>query len=323
MEDRIAKAVACLESNGLVAFPTETVYGLGARADHPEAAAKIFAAKQRPSFDPLIVHFADLATAQEWAVFSETALQLANRFWPGPLTLILPRRYQDGQPKIPDIVTSGLDTVGVRIPAHPLALDLLRAVGLPIAAPSANLFGYVSPTTAQHVWDGLGDRVDVILDGGPCAVGVESTIVDITGNEPRLLRPGGLSREEIEQELQVALRWEGFTPPVTPTAPGMLESHYAPHVPLEAFISLEDLDARAHELNGEFYLLSERALPHIHGRGACVLGTGAEMAVRLFATLRELDAAHAPRILALLPENTGLGLAVRDRLVRASRARSH
>lgn len=302
-----------------MAFPTETVYGLGARADLPEAASRIFEAKRRPSFDPLIVHFPDRVSAEEWAVFDDRARSLAEAFWPGPLTLVLPRARRNGIPRIPDLVTSGLDTVGVRVPRQPLALELLRQVGLPVAAPSANMFGYVSPTTAEHVREGLGSSVDAILDGGACEVGVESTIVDLSGGTVRLLRPGGLPREEVERVVG-PVAWEGFVPPVRTEAPGMLESHYAPKVPLEAFESPEALRARARELGGACAVLASHdpGIPCIETR---TLGEGGAMAVGLFAALRELDAARVPRILALLPSPEGLGLAVRDRLFRASRSR--
>lgn len=303
-----------------MAFPTETVYGLGARADRAEAAARIFQAKRRPSFDPLIVHLPTLEEARRWACFDDRAEALAKAFWPGPLTLVLKRVWRDGSPRIPDLVTSGLDTVGVRVPDQPIALELLCAVGLPIAAPSANPFGYVSPTTAAHVRDGLGSEVDLVLDGGPCSVGVESTIVDLSGDVPRLLRPGGLPREAVESALGQELSWEGFVPPVKTEAPGMLESHYAPHVPLEAFETLDALRERACVLEGACVILSATPLdvPCLENR---VLGEGAAMAVGLFAALRSIDSTKAPRILALLPGSDGLGLAVRDRLFRASRSR--
>lgn len=303
-----------------MAFPTETVYGLGARADRAEAAARIFQAKRRPSFDPLIVHVPSLVDARGWARFDERAEVLAKAFWPGPLTLVLPRVWHDGSPRIPDLVTSGLDTVGIRVPDQAIALELLRAVALPIAAPSANPFGYVSPTTAAHVRDGLGSEVDLVLDGGPCSVGVESTIVDLSGETPRLLRPGGLPREAIETVLGQELSWEGFVPPVRTEAPGMLESHYAPRVPLEAFETVEALLERAGALEGACVVLSANPLVArcLENR---VLGGGSAMAVGLFAALRDIDASRAPRILALLPKPEGLGLAVRDRLFRASKSR--
>lgn len=303
-----------------MAFPTETVYGLGARADRPEAVAKIFDAKQRPTFDPLITHFHDAQAAGEWAHMDARARRLAQRFWPGPLTLVLPRVHRDGLPRIPDLVTSGLDTVGVRIPDQSMALALLSGLDFPVAAPSANPFGYVSPTTAQHVRDGLGSKVDLILDGGPCRVGLESTIVDLTSKVARLLRPGGLAREDLEEELGQRLPWDGFRAPVATEAPGMLESHYSPHVGVEVFESTSDLIRRAIALQGRCSILSAEGIeaPCLE---SVVLGQGPAMAVLLFATLRRLDQAGTGRILALLPRSEGLGLAVRDRLFRAARSR--
>lgn len=304
-----------------MAFPTETVYGLGARADRPEAVARIFQAKNRPTFDPLIAHFPSFEAAEGWASFDERAFLLARSFWPGPLTLVLPRVHDANGPRIPDLVTAGLDTVGVRVPAQPLALALLEATAFPVAAPSANPFGYVSPTTAEHVREGLGDRVDLVLDGGPCAVGVESTIVDLSGPLPRLLRPGGLPREAIEESLGQDLIWDGFRPPVKTEAPGMLESHYSPSVAVEVFEEVARLHARAVELDGRCVVVSASPLPGVPSREAVVLGDGAAMAVALFATLRRLDDPSTGRILALLPAPDGLGLAVRDRLYRAAKSK--
>jgi L-threonylcarbamoyladenylate synthase len=317
----LEEAARLLTCNGIVAFPTETVYGLGARADRPEAVARIFQAKNRPTFDPLIAHFPSFEAAEQWARFDERAFLLARTFWPGPLTLVLPRIHDANGPRVPDLVTAGLDTVGVRVPAQPLALALLNAVDFPVAAPSANPFGYVSPTTAEHVRQGLGNRVDLVLDGGPCTVGVESTIVDLSGPHPRLLRPGGLAREAIEETLGQNLVWEGFRPPVLTEAPGMLESHYSPSVAVEVFEDVSRIEERALELDGNCAILS--ATPHsgIPCREAVVLGEGTAMAVALFATLRRLDDPRTGRILALLPPPEGLGLAVRDRLYRAAKSR--
>ena len=317
----VEEAARILTRGRLVAFPTETVYGLGARADRPEAVAKIFQAKNRPTFDPLIVHFPSFEAAEAWAKFDERAFLLARTFWPGPLTLVLPRIHDKHGPRIPDLVTAGLDTVGVRVPSQPLALALLNSVEFPVAAPSANLFGYVSPTTADHVRQGLGDRVDLVLDGGPCTVGVESTIVDLAGPVPRLLRPGGLPREAIEDALGQNLVWEGFRPPVTTEAPGMLESHYSPSVEVEVFEEISHLRARAAELDGQCVVLSASPFSGVPCREAVVLGEDAAMAVALFATLRRLDDPRTGRILALLPPPEGLGLAVRDRLYRAANSR--
>lgn len=315
------RARRILTEGGLVAFPTETVYGLGARADRPQAVAKIFQAKNRPTFDPLIAHFPSVESARSWARFEERAELLANTFWPGPLTLILPRVHVDGQPRIPDLATAGLDTVGIRVPSHPLALELLTGLAFPVAAPSANPFGYVSPTTAQHVRDGLGDRVDLILDGGPCSVGVESTIVDLSGPVARLLRPGGLSREALERTLGQKLEWSGFRAPVAVEAPGMMESHYSPAVAVEVFEDAQRLKDRAMELDGICTILSAAPLAGVPCREAVVLGDGAAMAVALFATLRRLDRPDTGRILALLPAPEGLGLALRDRLFRAAKSK--
>lgn len=303
-----------------MAFPTETVYGLGARADHPEAVAGIFQAKRRPTFDPLIVHFANAASVEGWARMDPRATRLAERFWPGPLTMVLKREHQDGAPRVPDLVTSGLDTVGVRVPDQPLALALLSGLEFPVAAPSANPFGYVSPTTAQHVRDGLGEEVDLILDGGPCRVGLESTIVDLSSPTARLLRPGGLPREALEAELDQALPWDGFRPPVATLAPGMLESHYSPHVGVEVFETPADLTRRAEELDGGCAILSGERF-HAPCLEFVELGQAASMAVGLFSALRRLDRPGSGRILALLPPPVGIGLAVRDRLFRAARSR--
>ena len=320
LNPEVARAARILESGGLVAFPTETVYGLGARADRPEAAARIFEAKRRPAFDPLICHFPSADRAAGWVRFDDRARVLADRFWPGPLTLVLPRIHTGGAPRIPDLVTSGLDTAGVRVPAQPLALALLDAVDFPVAAPSANPFGYVSPTTAAHVRDGLGDRVDLVLDGGPCAVGVESTIVDLSGPTARLLRPGGLPREALEEALGQELPWDGFRPPVAVEAPGMMESHYSPRVGVQVFEERDRLAARARELGGDCAILAPAATG-LPCREEVALGSGASMAVSLFATLRRLDAEGIGPVLALLPPPEGLGLAVRDRLFRAAKSR--
>uniref|UniRef100_UPI002FDD1BFD L-threonylcarbamoyladenylate synthase n=1 Tax=Pelomicrobium sp. TaxID=2815319 RepID=UPI002FDD1BFD len=213
LEREIAKAVDILRAGGLVAFPTETVYGLGADARNPEAVGKIFAAKGRPQHHPVIVHLAEAAQLEAWAVdIPDGARRLAERFWPGPLTLILRRG-----PGVPDAVTGGQDTVGLRVPAHPVAQALLQAFGGGIAAPSANRFGRLSPTTAQHVEAELDGAVDLILDGGACPVGIESTIVDCAGERPTLLRPGHIGREVLEEALGVRVEAPG---PGAPRAPG-------------------------------------------------------------------------------------------------------
>jgi L-threonylcarbamoyladenylate synthase len=301
-------AVALLHAGELVAFPTETVYGLGADARNPRAVAGIFAAKGRPAFNPLIVHVADLAAAERLAAFTPEARALADRFWPGPLTLVLPRRPDAG---LAEAVTAGLPTVALRVPAHPLARRLLDAFGGPLAAPSANPSGAVSPTTAAHVRDGLAGRIAAVLDGGPCPVGLESTILGFEGATAVLLRPGGLPAETIAAALGRV--------PAAPgaagiTAPGQLASHYAPRAALR-------LDAAA-ALPGEIRLG--------FGSGDADLnlspsGDLAEAAANLFAHLRAADALAAARgaaVIAVAPvPRHGLGAAINDRLARAAAPR--
>jgi L-threonylcarbamoyladenylate synthase len=310
-----ASAAQVLRAGGLVAFPTETVYGLGADATNPQAVARIFAVKRRPSFDPLIVHVPDMALAHKVARFNDVAEALARAFWPGPLTLVL-----DKQQAIPDIVTSGLDTVGVRVPDHPLAQELLLLARVPVAAPSANRFGQVSPTTAQHVREQLGNEIDVILDGGPCRVGVESTIVLVTTEGVQLLRPGGLAVEDIERVagpvargIPVHEREAMASSP--PLAPGMLKSHYSPGPPVQLIA-----EGEAVEPSESAALLAFRT--GREGFGACEVlsarGALTEAAANLFGALRRLGASGVSQIYAeRLPER-GLGLAIMDRLTRAA-----
>jgi L-threonylcarbamoyladenylate synthase len=229
--DGIDRAAAILRQGGLVAFPTETVYGLGGDARSAHAVARIFDAKGRPRFNPLIVHVPDLLAAEKVAVFSATAREIAGAFWPGPLTLVLPLRQGGG---LSHLVTANLPTVAVRVPGHPVAQDLLRAFGGPLAAPSANPSGRISPTRADHVLEGLSGRIDAVLDGGPCAVGVESTILGLDG-PPVLLRAGGIPVEALEAALRQSLHMGGSA--VKPTAPGQLASHYAPDAPLRLDVS--------------------------------------------------------------------------------------
>lgn len=308
----VMRAAVLLRSGTIVAIPTETVYGLAANAFDETAVLKIFEAKNRPSFDPLIVHIGDRAqvldVAAELPVGAEA---LMNAFWPGPLTLVLPK-----QSTVPDIVTSGLDTVGVRMPAHPLALELLRALVFPLAAPSANPFGYVSPTTAQHVADQLGDRVPYILDGGPCTVGVESTIIGWEGGRWLLYRPGGTPIEAIERVIgSVAQAQER----VLPAAPGMLEGHYAPRKPLYVGEVHQLLKQHAGKRIGVI------ALRTAYQGQRCELlspnGNLNEAARHLFSALRALDASDCELIIAERFPGEGLGAAINDRLKRASVAR--
>lgn len=306
----IDEAAAILKRGGLVAIPTETVYGLAANALDPLAVAKIFAAKQRPFFDPLIVHLADLSWWPRVAAeFPPLAMKLAERFWPGPLTLILPR-----QPSVPDLVTSGLPTVGVRIPDHPLTRQLLKKVDLPLAAPSANPFGRLSPTTAEHVRRQLGDRVDLILDGGPCRVGVESTIVQVTEQTATLLRPGGIPIEEIESLIGPVKRPERGEQQA-PLAPGMLDSHYAPRTPLQI---VDTIPLSLRPRTGLIVLSGEppdefAKVEVLSSRGDLVEG-----AANFFQALHRLDQAGLERIVAVRFPDHGLGVALNDRLRRAA-----
>jgi L-threonylcarbamoyladenylate synthase len=312
----IADAARCLADGGLVAFPTETVYGLGADATNGAAVARLYAAKGRPSFNPLIAHVFDIAAARRLAVFDAATEKLAAAFWPGPLTLVLKKRA--GCP-VADLATAGLDSIAVRVPQHPVALGILGRLGRPIVAPSANRSGHVSPTTAQHVMADLGGRIDFILDGGPTSVGVESTIVGCL-EQPVLLRPGGLPREQIEAVLEGPLD----DPPVgafdteAPLAPGMLESHYAPRARLR-------LDAI--QVNpGEALLAFGSRLPPGTQDAAIVLnlspnGDLVEAATNLFSDLRTLDQADVATIAVMSVPQEGLGEAINDRLSRAAAPR--
>ena len=306
------RAAAAIRSGALVGMPTETVYGLAADALDGAAVLRIFAAKGRPRFDPLIVHCADADQAWTVAEPSPRARRLAAACWPGPLTLVLPRRSI-----VPDAVTSGLDSVGVRVPDHPLALALIRACGRPLAAPSANPFGRISPTTAAHVREQLGAAVAEILDGGPCRVGVESTVLR-PDPSPLILRPGGLIRERIEEILgeTVAIADRSLRAgQLALPAPGLLASHYAPRTPLRLRCPGEPWP------NGAGWLaFTGRDLPET-GQAVEILsanGDLAEAASGMFAALRRLDAAHVPLIIAELVPETGLGEAINDRLRRAA-----
>lgn len=317
MSPELHRAVEVLRQGGLIGLPTETVYGLGADASNELAVRRIFAVKGRPSTHPLIVHVASVEHARQWATtLGPLGEQLARAFWPGPLTLIVKRN-----PRASDAVTGGQDTVGLRVPSHPLALALLTEFGGGIAAPSANRFGRVSPTTAQHVRSELGADVDLVLDGGPSQVGVESTIIDVTGDAPRLLRPGGIGREAIEQVLGVPLVLATHATDVR--APGMLESHYAPRAGLW-LVSRDGLAAEAARLRDD----GRRVVVMAPGdaelppgvRHLVVPADDAGFARVLYAKLREADEL-GDLILAVPPPDSGLGLAVRDRLRRASAPR--
>lgn len=314
-DETIERAVEALRRGGLVAFPTETVYGLGADASRPDAVARIFRAKGRPPAHPLIVHLPSAEHSSRWARrVPEAAERLADRFWPGPLTLILEKRDD-----VPDAVTGGQPTVGLRVPDHPMALALLGAFGGGLAAPSANRFGSVSPTTAEHVRHELGGAVDVILDGGPCAVGVESTILDLSGSTPRLLRPGGVSRAELEAVLGTEVVVGGGHV----RAPGTLASHYAPRAEVRA-VPPEALEAegrRARDAGQRVALLSARALAGLEH--VCLPDEPEARARRLYAALREVDArGFEVAVVALgAVDEAGLAAAIGDRLRRASAPR--
>lgn len=309
-EEGIARAVRILRNGGLVGFPTETVYGLGADAANPEAVRRIFEAKGRPADHPVIVHLARAAQVIEWARdVPPDAVVLANAFWPGPMTLVLPRASH-----VSDLVTGGQDTVGVRVPSHPVAQRLLAAFGGGIAGPSANRFGRISPTTASHVREDLGDRVDLILDGGTSDVGIESTIVDLTGDIPRVLRPGMISVAQIETVLRRALGTAGAG---APRVSGSLASHYAPRTPT-FLIRTDDLLATATAADA---VLAWRTKPFSHHVGLWLgsPGNAAGYARDLYANLRRLDASGCARILIEDVPAEGDWAAIRDRLERAAR----
>ena len=306
----ITEAARLLLDGQLVAFPTETVYGLGGDATNERAVAAIFEAKGRPQFNPLISHVLDAVEAQKLVRWNDTAEKLAARFWPGPLTLVLPR--SPGSP-IALLATAGLDTVAIRAPSHPVAQALIRAAGRPIAAPSANRSGAISPTRAEHVAESLGDRVPLILDGGPCLVGVESTVLDLTSATPTLLRPGGATREAIEAVIgAIAVSDALPSGDSARKSPGQLESHYAPARPVRLGATSVGAD--------EGLLAFGPTVP----QGAMLTynlspsGDLSEAAANLFAMMRTLDRPGIGRIAVMPIPETGLGLAINDRLRRAA-----
>ncbi len=312
--EEVARAARAIRKGLLVGMPTETVYGLAANALDSAAVLRIYQAKGRPRFDPLIVHVADADQAWELAEPSARARRLAAECWPGPLTLVLPRRAP-----VPDIVTSGLDTVAIRVPAHPLALALIRAAGVPLAAPSANPFGRISPTTAAHVREQLAGAVELVLDGGPCRVGIESTVL-APDPTPLILRPGGATRESLERILGEPIAIAGRVALATAVplpAPGMLASHYAPRTPL----TMKPLSSRWPDARGAA-ILSWRGEDAPAGAFALEVlsrrGDLAEAAAGLFAALRRLDASGASAIIAETVPDEGLGEGINDRLRRAA-----
>ncbi|MBS7702349.1 L-threonylcarbamoyladenylate synthase [Chelatococcus asaccharovorans] len=311
----IARAASLLKAGRLVAFPTETVYGLGGDATQGAAVAAIYAAKGRPRFNPLIAHVADFATARKLGEFNAQACKLADAFWPGPLTLVVPRT-----PDCPvsSLASAGLDSIAIRIPAHPVALDLLRATGRPLAAPSANPSGGVSPTTAAHVLSDLDGVIAAVIDGGATVVGVESTVVSCLEDKPRLLRPGGTSRRAIEAVLGTALADRDEADATGPHSPGQLASHYAPHAPLR-------MDATT-VAQDEAVLLFGKERPAGLEHALVVLnlsesGDLIEAAANLFSYLRRLDRVR-PAAIAVAPiPDHDLGEAINDRLRRAAAPR--
>ena len=312
----LRRLAAALQRGALVAVPTETVYGLAAHALDARACRAIFQAKRRPANDPLIVHVLDLAQAEELAEFNPTARRLARRFWPGPLTLVLPKKAI-----VPGIVTSGGPTVAVRAPAHPLARRLLRLAQIPLAAPSANLFGYISPTTAAHVREGLGSRIPHILDGGACAVGVESTVLDVTNpKKPRILRPGAVTTAQIQRFLGVKVHSaKSRGSRARQLAPGMLERHYSPRTPLV----LRRLPAQLPAGIAGVWLSKPGARPAPNTFWLSRRGALTEVARNLYEVLRRADAGHYRQIwMEPLPGDTGgLAAAIHDRMKRAAAKR--
>jgi L-threonylcarbamoyladenylate synthase len=307
----VQRAAGILKRGGLVAFPTETVYGLGADASSAAAIERLYAVKGRPGDHPVIVHFADAGKAFAWArEVPEAAKILAAKFWPGPLTLILKRAAH-----VNDAVTGGQDTVGLRVPAHPLAHELLVAFGGGLAAPSANRFGRVSPTTAQHVREDLGDDVDMILDGGPCGVGIESTIVDLSRGAPVLLRPGGVSPAEIEAALGVPV---GRPDAEAPRVSGSLAAHYAPVTPARLVASAA-LDAEISRYGSKASVMAFSAPDDRVDFWVRMPSDPATYAHKLYAALRELDTTDATLLLIESPPETPEWQAVLDRLRRAAR----
>jgi L-threonylcarbamoyladenylate synthase len=315
---QLAALARRLQAGELVAVPTETVYGLAADAGNAQACRQIFAAKGRPANDPLIVHIHSLAQLEGLAIGNAAARRLAAAFWPGPLTLILPKRAG-----VPDVVTSGRPSVAVRMPAHPLFRRLLKLVGRPLAAPSANPFGYVSPTTAAHVQSGLGRKIRHILDGGPCRIGVESTIVDLRDpRAPRLLRPGEITRAQLAQALGMPVRGPIRRPAKSSArqiAPGQLARHYSPRTPLTLHPKLTAaMVARGGPREAWIFLRRPAGLRDARVFALDPRGRLPGAARRLFALLRQLDSAGFSALHAELAPAAGLGAAINDRLRRAA-----
>jgi L-threonylcarbamoyladenylate synthase len=308
----LERAADILRAGGLVAFPTETVYGLGADATNGRAVAAIYEAKGRPSFNPLIAHVSDVAAARRQGLLSQDAERLASAFWPGPMTLVVPMA---GTCEVSDIATAGLESLALRVPAHPLARSILAMAGMPVAAPSANRSGHVSPTMAAHVEADLCGRIDAIVDGGPTDVGLESTIFSCLDGPVRLLRPGGVTREAAEAVLGHPLEQAPDAPADNPLAPGMLASHYAPRARVR-------LDAEAPRAGEAWLGFGADPLPHDEASlNLSPSGDLVEAAANLFGMLRRLDATGAHTIAVAPIPDEGLGEAIRDRLARAAAQR--
>lgn len=303
-EDTYRTAVDLLGAGELVSFPTETVYGLGADATNSRAVAEIYNVKNRPDFNPLIVHLSDASMADQYVKMNETAKLLAKRFWPGPFTMVIPRKEDSN---LSDLISAGLASVAIRVPEHDVAQSLLKLYGKPIAAPSANISGRISPTTAMHVAGEFGDKLQMIIDGGPCAKGIESTIVQITDNQIILLRPGTVTIDDIEAASGQNVIIGGNEK--SPTSPGQLQSHYAP----ETKMRLNVCDPK--ETEG---LLAFGKAPEHPGLNLSPSGNLTEAAANLFSMLRELDRAGFSTIAVSPIPQTGLGLAINDRLKRAA-----
>ncbi|MAZ35067.1 MAG: threonylcarbamoyl-AMP synthase [Thalassospira sp.] len=315
-EGALTQAAAKLRAGELVAFPTETVYGLGADATNDDAVAGIFAAKQRPSFNPLISHFPDRDAAAQHAVFDARADKLADAFWPGALTLVLPKRDDS---TVSQLTTAGLPSIAVRVPAHDMARALLRAVGRPIAAPSANRSGRISPTTAAHVAASLGNAIGMILDGGPCGVGLESTVIDLTTDQVVMLRPGGITRDQVAEVLDTDVVM-AETDDNAPKSPGMLTSHYAPGLPVRLNADAPDQKKYGHEILLAFGDCVTKGFDKVLWLSKT--GDDREAAANLFAKLHEADQPRFDGIAIAPIPDTGLGLAINDRMKRASAPRA-
>lgn len=309
----ITDAAETLKSGGLVGMPTETVYGLAANALDGAAVAKIFEAKGRPAFNPLIIHVPDIEAASQYVEVSDIARGIARGFWPGPLTMILPRKKDC---KISDLASAGLDTLAVRMPSHPVALSLLKEAGVPVAAPSANKSGSLSPTSPKHVHESLGDKVDMILAAGPCEVGLESTVLDLSGDVPVILRPGGVTADDLSEALGAEVGYADANDD-KPKSPGMLLKHYAPTLP----VRLNAIDVKEGEALlafGSDKFMVGKSFPEQKKRNLSENSDLYEAAANMFAMLKELDGCGAQGIAVMAIPEEGIGLAINDRLKRAA-----